>query len=30
MTARKLTITLGSDWRGALRKAGKAATASTY
>lgn len=30
MTTRRLTITLGSDWRAALRRAGQAATASTY
>ena len=30
MSKRRLTITLGSDWRAALRQAGKAATASTY
>ena len=30
MTKRRLTITLGSDRRAALRQAGKAATASTY
>lgn len=30
MTKRRLTITLGTDWQAALRKAGKAATALTY
>lgn len=30
MTKRSLTITLGSDWRAALRQAGKTATASSY
>lgn len=30
MTKRSLTITLGPDWRSALRKAGRTATAATY
>ena len=30
MNTRSLTITLGPDWRSALRKAGRAATATTY
>lgn len=30
MNTRRLTITLQPDWRAALRKAGKAATATTY
>lgn len=30
MTERRLTITLGPDWKALLRKAGKAATASSY
>jgi len=30
MTTRCLTITLGPDWRSALRKAGRSATATTY
>ncbi len=30
MNTRSLTITLGPDWRSALRKAGRSATATTY
>jgi predicted transcriptional regulator len=30
MTKRRLTITLVPDWRSALRRAGKAATATSY
>lgn len=30
MNTRCLTITLGPDWRSALRKAGRSATATTY